>query len=440
MEQRFEELTAALFSGLTGDELLLASLRGEDSDFVRFNHGSVRQAGQVRQDHLELSLVVGQRQAGATLTLTGQAGEDLARARVTLVRLRTILPSLPEDPHLLVSREPQNTRRVEANGLPPVDEALDAIGSAGSGLDLVGIWASGTVRAGFANSLGQRNWFQCNPFHFDWSLYHAGDKATKSSYAGFEWDAAELGRKVEAGRRDLEILARPARRIEPGRYRAVLSPSAVSEVVGLMCWGGFSARSQRTRRSPLQQLVDGRSALDSRVSLREEVARGVAPAFDGAGFVRPDSVELIQGGAHAASLVSARSAKEYGLVCTGAGGGEYPDSVVMDAGALPAEDLLAELGDGLYISNLWYLNYSDRPGGRMTGMTRFATLWVQDGKPVEPVEVMRFDDTVYRIFGEALVGLGDRQELLLDAGSYDRRSTASVRVPSALVDGLTFTL
>jgi predicted Zn-dependent protease len=210
--------------------------------------------------------------------------------------------------------------------------------------------------------------------------------------------------------------------------------------LGLVGWGGFSAQAQRTQRSSLQRLVDGRQALDARVSVREAVAGGVAPAFDAVGFARPDAVDLIAGGAHAGSLVSARSAKEYGLACTGAGGGEFPDSLAMDAGALPADELLSELGTGLYVSNLWYLNYSDRPAGRITGMTRFATLWVEDGEPVEPVEVMRFDETVFNLFGDALVGLGDRQEMLLDAGSYGRRSTGSVRVPAALVDGLTFTL
>ena len=39
----------------------------------------------------------------------------------------------------------------------------------------------------------------------------------------------------------------------------------------------------------------------------------------------------------------------------------------------------AQLDTGIYVNNLWYLNYSDRPAGRITGMTRFATLWVEEG-------------------------------------------------------------
>ena len=77
----------------------------------------------------------------------------------------------------------------------------------------------------------------------------------------------------------------------------------------------------------------------------------------------------------------------------------------MAGGELAAADALAALGTGLYVGNLWYLNYSDRPACRMTGMTRFATFWVEDGRIVAPVDVLRFDDTIYRMLGENLEAL-----------------------------------
>ena len=40
-------------------EVLLASLNGETSDFVRFNHAAVRQAGSVQQQSLSVDLIDG---------------------------------------------------------------------------------------------------------------------------------------------------------------------------------------------------------------------------------------------------------------------------------------------------------------------------------------------------------------------------------------------
>jgi predicted Zn-dependent protease len=73
-------------------------------------------------------------------------------------------------------------------------------------------------------------------------------------------------------------------------------------------------------------------------------------------------------------------------------------------------------------------------------MTRFATFWVEDGEIQAPLNVMRFDETLYRVLGENLVGLTAERELILDPNTYHGRSTDSARVPGALVEDFTFTL
>ena len=140
------------------------------------------------------------------------------------------------------------------------------------------------------------------------------------------------------------------------------------------------------------------------------------------------------------SLVSPRSAKEFGIATNGASPHESPDSIELDAGDTARDSLLAELDTGLWINNLWYLNYSDRSSARMTGMTRFATFWVENGEIVAPLDVMRFDDTIYRMMGEGLVGLTAERELIMDPGTYGGRSTSSARLPGALVDDFVLTL
>jgi predicted Zn-dependent protease len=73
-------------------------------------------------------------------------------------------------------------------------------------------------------------------------------------------------------------------------------------------------------------------------------------------------------------------------------------------------------------------------------MTRFATFWVEGGRIVAPVNVMRFDDSIYRMLGENLVDLTSERELLPDASTYEERSTGSSRLPGALLRALRFTL
>jgi predicted Zn-dependent protease len=112
----------------------------------------------------------------------------------------------------------------------------------------------------------------------------------------------------------------------------------------------------------------------------------------------------------------------------------------MAAGVLPTADILKALGTGVYIGNLWYLNYSDRNACRLTGMTRFATFWVENGEIVAPLNVMRFDDTLYRILGDNLLGLTAERDLLVSPDTYEARSTRSMRLPGAVIDDFRMTL
>jgi predicted Zn-dependent protease len=181
-------------------------------------------------------------------------------------------------------------------------------------------------------------------------------------------------------------------------------------------------------------------SLSPKVTLVENTADGIAPSFQRDGYLKPASVTLVESGRLGAALVSPRSAKEYGLETNAANGRESPESLDMAGGALGTHDVLAELDTGLYIGNLWYTNFSDRPAGRITGMTRFATFWVERGRIVAPVNVMRFDDTLYRMLGANLVELTAEREFVPDPGTYGERSTSSARLPGMLVSAMRFTL
>jgi predicted Zn-dependent protease len=186
--------------------------------------------------------------------------------------------------------------------------------------------------------------------------------------------------------------------------------------------------------------MEGGRNLSPQVTLTESVKDGIAPPFQSEGFVRPPVVTLIRNGELKDPLVSPRSAREYGLQGNGAYAAESPDALEFDGGGLEDRDVLAQLGDGLYVSNFWYLNFSDRPAGRITGMTRFATFWVQGGTIAAPVSPMRFDDAIYNMLGDRLVELTKGRELLPDASTYGERQTASMHLPGALLSGLRFTL
>jgi len=434
----FFDLAARLVAGLRSGEVLFCNLAGEDSDFVRLNGNRIRQAGSARRRRLDLTLIATHRQVTGNCELAGDPVQDLKLARTLIERLRERLPHVPEDPYLDYSTRPASSERSLGGNLPDTGEAVSELIDRASDMDLVGIWVSGDILNGLASSLGHLHWHRSTSFNLDWSCYLEKDKAVKAGYSGFDWESVRLAEKLDEVRRGLEIMARPARTIAPGRYRAYLAPEAVRELMDMLAWGGFDLKSHRTSQTPLLRLVEGERALDSRIAVREEHVRGLAPGFTSEGFEEPERVDLILDGAYKDCLVDSRSAKEYGAAVNA--GSQYPESLALDAGEMPTSEALEQIGTGLYIGNLWYLNYADRNDCRITGMTRFGTFWVENGELVAPVDVMRFDDTLYHLLGDRLEGLTHERELILSVSTYGGRSTASSLLPGILVGGIELAL
>lgn len=440
MQTYFHELADHMQSLTRGGEVTTTWLAAEQSDFIRFNKSAVRQAMNIRQIAFTLGLIADGRRIELRTSLSGTAGQDKSMLAGVLERLRRDLPQVPADPYLLFATDVNSTEQRLPSTLPDPGLVVDRVLAAGKERDLVGLYAAGPIMRGFANSLGQRNWHEVATFDLGWSFYHRGDKAVKSSYAGTCWEDARFDAKVGLASEQLARLAEPSKALQPGSYRAYFTPTAMNEFLGALAWGGFGTKSQRTRQSTLMRLHDGEATLNPAITCIENVADGMAPAFQADGFVKPARVMLIERGRAVATLTSPRTAREYGLASNAANSEEMPDALELAAGDLAQADVLAALDSGLYVSNLWYLNYSDRQACRLTGMTRFASFWVEGGRIQAPLQVMRFDDSIYRIFGEKLLALTREQELVPDGDSYEARSTRSVRTPGALVSDFALTL
>ncbi|MET0595702.1 MAG: metallopeptidase TldD-related protein [Polyangiaceae bacterium] len=440
MRASFDTLIDHVEARLLPGEAFTAWFQGENSDFVRMNQAKVRQPGSVSQRSLSVDLIRGSRHVGGTTGISGDPTLDRERVDAMLGTLRSSLAHVPEDPFLLFHESAETSESVAADTLSDSADVTARVLDRARGSDFVGIYAAGRVYRGFASSFGQRNWFERASFHLDFSLYLRADKAVKAAYAGTAWSDDAFSTRLQMAMADLEVLGRPAKTIEPGTYRVYLAPAAMAEIMTILSWGGFGMKNHRTKQTPFLRMSSGDARLAEGVTLVENTAESTGPGFSAAGFLKPGQVDLIRGGKYAGTLCSPRSAKEYGVATNGARDDEMPQALDFAPGDIPTEEIAARLDTGVYVNNLWYLNYSDRAAGRITGMTRFATLWVEKGRVTAPLNVMRFDETIYRMLGENLLGLTRERDFILDNDTYGQRSTNCSWMPGALVRDMRFTL
>ncbi len=440
LERSFDQLVDAIANELKPDEQFTLSLNSEQSQFTRFNHAKVRQTGSVNDGTLSLTLMQEQRSSDHQFPFTGDLEVDRPRATIALEALRREVSQLPANPYLVLPSGKETSQEIYTGQLLAIDEVVPTLLSVVADLDFTGIYAAGLMIRAYADSVGQKHWFATDSFSLDYSLFTPDGQAVKGTFAGDRWDQAAYVAKIQTSRLQLDRLSQPPKSIGRGRYRTYLAPAAIAELVDMLSWGGVSESSYQQGGSCFGAMRRGEKKLSPKFTLRENFRHGLVPRFNDLGEVAPLDLAIVQDGELANMLISSKTAKEYKLVANGADQGESLRSPEISPGELASDQILATLGTGLYLSNLHYLNWSDRPTGRITGMTRYACFWVENGEIVAPIENLRFDDSFYQFWGENLVALTNFQEFIPDVGTYENRNLGGSWVPGMMVNDFTYTL
>ena len=230
-----------------------------------------------------------------------------------------------------------------------------------------------------------------------------------------------------------------ARDIEPGRHRAVLEPYAIGELLQYFGVDAFSGLAYLEERSFLCGRL-GERALDEQISIADDALdpAGLPKPFDFEG-VPKQRVELVQAGVLQGSVWDTGSAARAG------GGrsstGHAPPPTLMRWGPLPValslapgharstDELVAAVGDGIYVTRVHYLGVVEPRHGILTGMTRDGTFRIRDGEVAEPLANLRFTISMPDVLRE-VIGLTEGRKLTNQSAFYDERFAFGALVPA----------
>ena len=444
-QEYFFRLAEKTLVGVSPAECVSLDLIAEESTFLRFNSGKVRQAGEVEDALLRIRYVdfskgdSSGRAAQMEFTLSALLDEDVGEAKRALSLLREEVKSLPVDPFAQRLPGPKESCLEATMVLPAAPEAVEQISRSARGLEFTGIFSAAKMKRGLVNSAGAKHWYAKQNFLLDYSLHGEGEKALKGYFSRNVWSEKGLSEEFDRARENFSLLQAPPLTIPRGAHRTYLAPAATAEILDKISTAA-SEMEIRQGDSPLRRLRSGEVSLSKKFSLWEDFSAGDAPRFDSMGGLSPEKICLVAEGKLKETLISPRTAKEFGLSSNGASQSESASCPRMLPGNLAQDQAVKALGEGLYLSNLHYLNWSDQPEGRITGMTRYACFWVEDGRLKAPIQNLRWDDSVFRLFGSELEELTDTPHGFPNTSSYEFRGLGAISCPGMLLKSMQFTL
>jgi predicted Zn-dependent protease len=220
-----------------------------------------------------------------------------------------------------------------------------------------------------------------------------------------------------------------------GSCRVLLKPQAVQSLIATFGYVALGATAYAADRSPVSGRL-GEQVVSDQLTLIDDGgdAAGLSSGFDVEGNVRRRTV-LIDGGVLTGVVSDRRRATITGGVPTGHavpdgwrfGADPVPSHLLLDAGGATEDDLLAECGTGLIVNRLDYLRTLHPKEGLVTGTTRDATYWAEDGKIIGRHPQVRFTFRMSDVLNAVLAVGRDRE-------CGETPFMESVVTPSLLID------
>ena len=382
-------------AGATEAEVLVIA---EDAALTRFANSEIHQNVAETNVRVSLRFVRGKRVGVATTGRTDP--EALGRLAETAGRISDLVEEtadwtgLPEPGpiHLVAGAFATSTAafspELRADGVRAVIAAADtagvtAYGSFATAVETVAIANSRGIRAAEARTASQLITVSMGPEN---GTGYAEAAAVDASTI----DAGALGREAaETARRSAGPVA-----LEPGDYPVVLAEYAVTDILDMLGYLGFSALAVEEGRSFYEP---GRRIGSDLVSIRDDAGdpAGMAASFDYEG-VASEPVTLVDGGVCRDVVWDSATAARAGRRSTGHGlpapnpYGPFPLHAQMAAGTTPRAELVRGIKRGLFVTRFHYTNPVHPKLAVITGMTRDGTFLVQDGEIVGPVRNLRY--------------------------------------------------
>ena len=441
----YNTICSQVYDTLKEGEDLTIYMEGENSQYFRFNDSKIRQTGIIEDYNVTLSLYHGKKSLQATTTVSSDIDYSVKNLISEIDGLREPLSLIPENNFTAFPDKFDSLEVYRDGELPNREEILDSLMSIIDKDNLTGVWTSGKIFRASSTSQGTQHWFEKDSFIFDFSLIDAKENMVKILYPGSDWNKDDFITAFDEASNRLQLMDKPKLELKPGKYRVWFEPHAVADFVDMLNWNGVSEASLRNGSSCLLKMRKDNVKLSEKFSLDESFDRKSTASFNSRSEVSAN-VSLIKHGMLENTLINSKTALEYGLTSNYAedvnswGMGEYLRAPFMHGGDIKLDERLEKLGTGIFISNIHYLNWSDNLGGRITGLTRYACYWVEDGKMIAPIKTMRFDDSFYNFFGNNLEAVGETLLSRPVIETYDGRNPGETTCPGILVNDFELTL
>ncbi|HLA47735.1 MAG: hypothetical protein A3I04_01920 [Nitrospinae bacterium RIFCSPLOWO2_02_FULL_39_110] len=213
-----------------------------------------------------------------------------------------------------------------------------------------------------------------------------------------------------------KCIAKKRDKLKPGRYKVILEPPAVNEILEWLIYITFGASVFIDGTSFMTGNI-GKKIMSKKLTIYDDGGdtRGFPVPFDFEG-VKKKRLDIIKNGVAISPAYDTLLAKKCRKKTTGHAlmpddtEGPFPTNVFIREGDCTLDEMISMVDRGILVTRFHYVNgLLDTKTASMTGMTRDGTFYIEDGEIRYPVEDMRFTASILDAFSKIEVISKERQ-------------------------------
>ncbi|GAA4328615.1 TldD/PmbA family protein [Mucilaginibacter gynuensis] len=410
------------------------NLNGSEGGNIRYALNAVSTAGDISTLSLSVTSVYGKKAGVATIN----EFDDAALERVVR-RAEEVAQLAPENPEYMSVLGPREfkesaTYNATTAAITP-DTRADMVAKSLDVTKQAKLTAAGFLEnsTGFSAMMNSKGLFAYNKgTDITFSVTTRTEDGTGSGYAanGFT-DSGKMDTFTATKRAATKATGSVgAKAIEPGKYTVILEPVAAAYMMENMF--RFDARSAEEGRSFLSKKGGGtklgEQLVDPKVNIYSDPFHPELPSstWSGDGLPREKTMWIDKG------VVKNLSYSRYWADKKGVQPLPGPANIIMDGGDATLEDLIKSTEKGILVTKLWYIRMVDPQSLLLTGLTRDATFYIENGKVKFPIKNFRFNESPIIMLNN-LEALG-KTERTISVESY-----RSYMIPPMKIRDFTFT-
>ena len=398
-----------------------ASVFMADSSLTRYTKNHIHQNVNSETYYINLLVVVGKNKLGSSAinSVDPKDAEKVIERAIKIAKVSTPDPEFVSLPESKPVQQLEGIYSKTTESITPIDRAdtIKTILDTSNDYDKKVKWSAGSyetdlVHFAIANSLGIENYMKYTHGILEVNTRAGEDAIEGAGYrAVYVHDVSKINpvELAKSSAKDAVDSINP-KTLDIGEYEAIFPPAAMSTFTGFMALLGFSAKSYQEGNNFLRDKI-GSQVFDEKLNIIDD-GRSLetynASPFDGEGTPKQKLI-LVKDGIPMNLCYDNYYAKKDNLDSTGHAlpkfsrgffyrGVPIPVNQIIESKDSETQEMIEDTKKGVYITRLHYVNPIRHDLAVISGMTRDACWYIENGEIKYPIKVMRFTDSIPRMF------------------------------------------